>query len=257
LENRLQEPGRDAKKAEGSFGSRLNDFFDVLSQVETRLRIRARFLEGKLPVSLTRALEKPAEASAKGKERLESLQDVALEVEGCKACDLHKFRTKVVVGEGEPEAELVFVGEGPGEEEDLQGRPFVGPAGKLLDRIISAMGFSRQEVFIGNVVKCRPPGNRIPRPEEVEACSPFLFRQLRAISPKVICALGAVAAQTLLSSSEPIGKLRGRFHDWEGIAVMPTFHPSYLLRNPERKREVWEDMKQILGLLGRQVPAVR
>lgn len=233
------------------------DFLDVMSQVESRLRTRARFLDGKLPVSLIRALERPGLALAQGEQRVESLQDVASEVEGCKACGLHRFRTKVVVGEGQPKAELVFVGEGPGEEEDLQGRPFVGPAGKLLDRIISAMGFRRQEVFIGNVVKCRPPGNRTPRPEEVEACSPFLFRQLRAISPRVICALGAVAAQTLLSTSEPIGKLRGRFHNWEGIAVMPTFHPSYLLRNPERKREVWDDMKQILGLLGRQVPAVR
>lgn len=230
---------------------------EVLSQVESRLRIRASFSGGRLPASLARGLEGLLQAPANGHERLESLQQVALEVQGCKACGLHRYRGKAVAGEGEPRAELVFVGEGPGEEEDLQGRPFVGPAGQLLDRIISAMGLSRTEVFIGNVVKCRPPANRTPRPEEVEACSPFLFRQLRAISPKVICALGAVAAQTLLSSSEPIGKLRGRFHQWEGIAVMPTFHPSYLLRNPQRKREVWEDMKQILRLLGRQVPTVK
>lgn len=233
------------------------EFSEIVGQVESRLRIRARFSGGRLPVSLARGLEELLQAAAKGRDRLESLEQVAMEVRSCQACALHGCRTKVVVGEGDPKAELVFVGEGPGEEEDLQGRPFVGPAGQLLDRIISAMGLSRREVFICNVVKCRPPANRTPRPEEVEACSQFLFRQLRAISPKVICALGAVAAQTLLSSPEPIGKLRGRFHQWEGVALMPTFHPSYLLRNPERKREVWEDMKQILGLLGRQIPAAR
>ncbi len=229
-------------------------FWEILSQVEFRLRIRAGFTGGRLPVSIGRALQSLVQDSPQEQHKLQSLQQVALEVQGCKACALHLYRTKVVVGEGEPRAELVFVGEGPGEEEDLQGRPFVGPAGQLLDKIISAMGLSRQEVFIGNVVKCRPPGNRIPRPEEVEACSSFLFRQLRAISPKVICALGAVAAQTLLNTSDPIGRLRGRFQKWEGIAVMPTFHPSYLLRNPEKKRQVWEDMKQILGFLGRHIP---
>jgi DNA polymerase len=154
-----------------------------------------------------------------------------------------------VVGEGNARALLVFVGEGPGEEEDAQGRPFVGPAGQLLTKIIQAMGLRREEVYIANVVKCRPPANRTPKPEEVSVCKPFLLRQLRAISPKVICALGGVSAQALLESGEGISRLRGRFHRWDGIPVMPTFHPSYLLRNPERKRAVWEDMKQVMELL--------
>ncbi len=231
------------------------ELVEILTQVESRLRIRAGFSDGRLPSSVARALENLLRGSKPDKEDGANLKQVALDVQECKACALHKHRKKVVVGEGDPRAELVFVGEGPGEEEDLQGRPFVGAAGQLLDRIIGAMGLARQEVFICNVVKCRPPANRTPKPEEVEACSPFLFRQLRAIRPKVICALGTVAAQTLLSTSEPIGRLRGSFRHWEGIAVMPTFHPSYLLRNPQRKRDVWEDMKEILGVLGRKIPS--
>jgi uracil-DNA glycosylase family 4 len=233
------------------------ELVEILEQVESRLRIRAGLSGGRLPAQVARALGRLLSAPPLKPDRVASLQGVAREVEQCKACGLHRQRGRVVAGEGNPEAELVFVGEGPGEEEDLQGRPFVGPAGQLLDRIIAAMGLTRQEVFIANVVKCRPPANRVPKPEEVGACAPFLFRQLRVISPRVICALGAVAAQTLLGSAEPIGKMRGRFHQWEGVSVMPTFHPSYLLRNPERKREVWEDMKQILGLLGRELPSIR
>jgi DNA polymerase len=179
----------------------------------------------------------------------EVLDQIALELEGCTRCGLHRFRKNIVLGEGDPHARLVFVGEGPGEEEDFQGRPFVGPAGQLLNRIIEAMGFERHEVFIANVVKCRPPGNRTPRPEEVGTCGPFLFRQLRAISPQVICALGSAAAQTLLETRERISQMRGRMHRWQGIMVMPTFHPSYLLRHQEHKRAVWEDMKQVMACL--------
>jgi DNA polymerase len=141
------------------------------------------------------------------------------------------------------------VGEGPGEEEDLQGRPFVGAAGQLLEKIIRAMGLAREEVFIANAVKCRPPRNRTPRPEEIAACRDFLLRQIRAVSPRVVVTLGAVATAGLLEAGGGISRIRGRFQQWEGIAVMPTYHPSYLLRNPERKREVWEDMKQVMALL--------
>jgi uracil-DNA glycosylase family 4 len=216
-----------------------------LEVLERRLRYRLMAGGDHLPADLTaRLLDllEPVEGP---------LEEVARELGGCTRCPLHRSRHNIVVGEGNPRARLVFVGEGPGEEEDLQGRPFVGPAGQLLDRIIKAMGFTREEVFIGNVVKCRPPGNRTPSPEEVAACVPFLFRQLRAISPKVICALGGVSAQAILGSRDRISALRGRFHRWGEIAVMPTYHPSYLLRNPERKRDVWEDMQRVVEFLKR------
>ncbi len=167
----------------------------------------------------------------------------------CVRCRLGSQRTNLVFGEGADTAELVFVGEAPGQEEDLSGRPFVGPAGQLLTRIIEAMKLDRQRVYICNVVKCRPPGNRHPEPDEIAACRPFMLRQLAAIKPKAVCALGACAAQTLLETTAPISKLRGRFHDVNGITVMPTFHPSYLLRHPEQKRAVWEDAKKIMALL--------
>jgi uracil-DNA glycosylase family 4 len=154
-----------------------------------------------------------------------------------------------VFGEGNPNAQLVFVGEGPGFDEDQSGRPFVGAAGGLLTKIIVAMHLTREMVYIGNVVKCRPPGNRNPAPGEIHQCLPFLKRQLAAIRPRVICALGKVAAQTLLETDTPISRLRGQFHEAMGIAVMPTFHPAYLLRNPEKKRDVWSDVQQIMKML--------
>jgi DNA polymerase len=140
----------------------------------------------------------------------------------------------------------MFIGEGPGQDEDRAGEPFVGAAGQLLNRIIEAIKLSRANVYIANVVKCRPPGNRLPEPEEISTCSPFLRRQIAAIRPLFICTLGSCAAQTLLNSSEAVSRLRGRFFDYEGIRVLPTFHPAYLLRNPEKKREVWEDMKLLM-----------
>ena len=153
-------------------------------------------------------------------------------------------------GEGNGAARLVFVGEGPGLEEDRSGRPFVGAAGQLLSKIIAAMSLHRDQVYICNVIKCRPPDNRNPQPDEIKACRPFLERQLASISPEVVCTLGTFATQCLLDSTAPISRLRGRFHDCNGIRLMPTFHPAYLLRNPERKREVWDDMKKIMALLG-------
>ncbi|MBI3091398.1 MAG: uracil-DNA glycosylase [Candidatus Tectomicrobia bacterium] len=163
----------------------------------------------------------------------------------CQRCRLGATRQNLVFGVGNPHAKLVFVGEAPGRDEDLQGEPFVGRAGQLLTRIIEAMGLRRDEVYICNIIKCRPPQNRNPRGDEIEACEPILRQQLRAIQPKLICTLGTVATQTLLRSQASIGDLRGRFHTYEGIPVMPTYHPAYLLRNPEQKRAVWEDMKKV------------
>jgi DNA polymerase len=149
------------------------------------------------------------------------------------------------------------VGEGPGENEDLQGRPFVGKAGQLLDKMIEAMGLSREQVYIANVVKCRPPGNRDPEPDEVSACSPFLHRQVAAIQPKIIVALGKFAAQTLLGTETPITRLRGEFQTYRGVKLMPTFHPSYLLRNPSSKKEAWADLQSVAKELGIELPKKR
>jgi DNA polymerase len=159
-----------------------------------------------------------------------------------------------VFGVGNPQARLVFVGEAPGRDEDLQGEPFVGDAGQLLTRIIQAMGLQRSEVYICNVLKCRPPGNRNPNPDEIEECHPFLLRQLNAIRPAAVVALGTFAAHILLGTKEPISKLRGQFHDYHGVPLMPTFHPAYLLRNPAMKKEVWQDMRQVMRLLGIELP---
>lgn len=174
-----------------------------------------------------------------------NLDNIRKELSGCHRCALHASRTQIVFGTGNPHAELVFVGEAPGKEEDLQGEPFVGQAGQLLTRIIEAIGLKRKEVYITNVIKCRPPENRNPAPEEIVACEPFLIKQLQAIRPRLICALGTFAAQTLLKTEDKISALRGRFHLYQGIPLMPTYHPAFLLRNPQKKRDVWEDMKKL------------
>ncbi|GAB7028324.1 uracil-DNA glycosylase [Geotalea toluenoxydans] len=179
----------------------------------------------------------------------ENLDQVRLDLGECARCSLSGTRTNLVFGIGNPAARLVFVGEAPGRDEDLQGEPFVGEAGQLLTKIISAMQFRRSDVYICNILKCRPPGNRNPQPEEIEQCQPFLLRQLGAVNPEAIVCLGTFAAQTLLQTKEPISKLRGRFHDYHGIPLMPTFHPAFLLRNPAMKREVWEDMQKVMRLL--------
>jgi len=178
------------------------------------------------------------------------LAAIDAEVRACRACPLCEGRTRTVSGAGDPRADLLFVGEGPGEEEDRRGEPFVGAAGQLLDRMIAAMGLSRDRVYIGNIVKCRPPGNRNPEPGEVSACLPFLRRQIEAIRPRIICALGNVAAKTLLRTDEGITRIRGTFGEHEGIPVLPTFHPSYLLRNPENKGLAWSDLRKIMEFLG-------
>jgi uracil-DNA glycosylase family 4 len=171
----------------------------------------------------------------------------------CSRCKLHTLgRKQVVFGVGNPSADLMFVGEAPGADEDEQGEPFVGRAGQLLTKIIEAIGLERDDVYIANVIKCRPPGNRNPEPDEVERCQPFLFRQIDAIKPKVIVALGKFAAQALLQTMDPITRLRGRTFKYRGATLIPTFHPAYLLRNPSSKREVWEDMKKVRAILNNE-----
>jgi uracil-DNA glycosylase len=179
----------------------------------------------------------------------ETLEDIRRDLNECRRCILHAGRSTIVFGEGNPKAKLLFIGEGPGRDEDLQGRPFVGRAGQLLNKIIAAMGYKREEVYIANVVKCRPPNNREPLPDEVAACTPFLERQIAAIGPKVICALGASAARHLLQTDVPISVMRGRFHDHKGIQVMVTYHPAYLLRNPAAKKQTWEDIQKVMAVL--------
>ena len=179
----------------------------------------------------------------------ETLDAVREDLGECTRCKLHGGRTKLVFGVGSPTADLVFVGEAPGRDEDRQGIPFVGRAGQLLTRIIAAIGLSRDEVYIANVIKCRPPNNRNPEPDEVATCEPFLFRQLDVIRPRVVVALGGFAIRTLLRTDEAVSRLRGRVFDYRGAKLIPTFHPAFLLRSPERKRDVWEDMKRVRALL--------
>ena len=178
-----------------------------------------------------------------------TLAEVRKEIGDCKRCKLHRARKTIVFGEGNEKASLMFIGEGPGYEEDVQGRPFVGKAGQLLTKIIESINLSREEVYIANIIKCRPPQNRNPEPDEIQSCNPFLMKQIHVIQPRIICALGTFSAQTLLKTDTKISALRGKSFDLEGINVIPTYHPAFLLRNPERKREVWEDMKKIAELI--------
>ncbi|MFH1747396.1 MAG: uracil-DNA glycosylase [Planctomycetota bacterium] len=185
-------------------------------------------------------------------------------VQVCTRCRLHAQRNKTVFGDGSPRPDLVFIGEGPGAEEDRQGIPFVGRAGELLSKMINAMGLKREQVYICNIVKCRPPGNRTPTEDEMQTCVPYLWRQLAILRPKAIVALGRPAAQTLLSTKTTIGRLRGEFHDFPPLAhahlglppakLMPTFHPAYLLRSPGEKGKAWEDLKQVMRFLGLDAP---
>ncbi len=184
--------------------------------------------------------------SDQGPCRAETLEEIRADLGDCRRCTLSEVRTRIVFGDGHETPSLVLVGEAPGREEDRQGLPFVGEAGRLLERILFAMGLSRDRVYICNVQKCRPPRNRDPLPAEIAACEPFLRRQLRALRPRVIVSLGRFSAQALLGSAEPMSVLRGRWQSYAGIDLMPTYHPAYLLRNPSAKREVWEDMKQVM-----------
>jgi DNA polymerase len=193
----------------------------------------------------------PPDAAGNGAETLAAIRD---DLGDCHRCKLASGRKNIVFGAGDSRSRLVFVGEGPGHDEDVQGQPFVGAAGRLLTKIIQAIGLSRQSVYICNIIKCRPPGNRNPQPDEIAACSPFLKRQLATIAPEFICALGSFAAQTLLQTATPISRLRGRFYDLNGARLLPTYHPAYLLRNPEKKRAVWEDMQLLMTAMGLPLP---
>jgi DNA polymerase len=203
-------------------------------------QVRQGFAEILLPV---RSLESECN---------KDLETIRVQLGECTRCRLSQTRTSIVFGEGNPEAMLMFIGEGPGAEEDIEGRPFVGKAGRLLSRMIKAMGLDRSQVYIANIVKCRPPENRDPHPVEIDTCFPFLVAQIESVRPEIIVALGRIATGVLLRTKEPIGKLRGAFHNWNGIAVMPTYHPSFLLRQEVDRRYkalAWADLKKVMGLL--------
>lgn len=233
-----------------------HDFAEAFSELihETRHTLRYLAETGVKGFECTpetlQVIERWGRPAAPNRPAVDSLEAIRADLGECRRCPLWRQRKNIVFGEGHAQPRLVFVGEGPGYEEDQSGRPFVGAAGRLLDRIIQAMRLKRDEIYICNIVKCRPPRNRAPQPEEIETCVPFLKRQLAALNPQVICTLGATAAKSLLAADVPISALRGRFHDYKGIHVMPIFHPAYLLRNPEKKRETWDDLQQVMQLLG-------
>jgi DNA polymerase len=214
---------------------------EISARGEHEVSARGEPVEPRAPVTFSRS---PAEA----------LVAVRTEIGDCTRCKLHAMgRRQIVFGVGNPDADLMFVGEAPGADEDIQGIPFVGRAGQLLTKIIEAIGLEREDVYIANVIKCRPPGNRNPEQDEVDTCEPFLFQQIDIIKPKVIVALGTFAARALLRTLDPISRLRGRIYDYRGAKLIPTFHPAYLLRNPASKREVWEDMKVVRRLLQSEI----
>ena len=220
-----------------------------INELISDLRTYLEYLKGMGMATL--AVTESTPERAPGPKTL-TLADVRGELGDCKRCKLHRTRKTIVFGEGNEKATLMFIGEGPGYDEDVHGRPFVGKAGQLLTKIIESINLSREEVYIANIIKCRPPQNRNPEPDEIESCNPFLMKQIGVIQPKLICALGTFSAQTLLKTDTKITALRGKLYDFEGIKVIPTYHPAFLLRNPERKREVWEDMKKIAELLQTQ-----
>jgi uracil-DNA glycosylase len=224
-----------------------NDFFD---QLNARGKLLEQFGAG---YGFKRERKEKVEVKSQNSEEL--LEKLRKKMGDCKLCELSEFRQKIVFGVGDPKARIFFVGEGPGEDEDIQGEPFVGRAGKLLTDIITkGMGLKRQDVYIANIVKCRPPENRNPKPVEAITCLPFLKAQISAVNPEVIICLGKIAVLYLLQRAEPIGQLRGKWHKYGSIDVMPTFHPSYLLRNPSAKAEVWTDIQEVLKRLKIPVP---
>ncbi|MGA7343755.1 MAG: uracil-DNA glycosylase [Terracidiphilus sp.] len=210
--------------------------------------------EPAIPTRKTFSAPPPITASIAPTERAAALQLIREDIGDCTRCALHKGRNKIVFADGSPTARLMFVGEGPGADEDAQGLPFVGRAGQLLNNMISAMGLKREEVYIANVVKCRPPGNRTPEPEEANTCSPFLFRQIDVVGPQVLVALGATAATYLLGQRQPLAGLRGRVHAFRGMSLIVTYHPAYLLRDPRQKKEAWADLQIAMRELGLKPP---
>ena len=233
--------------------TRQNDITDLLNQLQYSLQHLARCGW----IGFDCSAESLIVMNAWGRQPAapqESLDTIRADIGDCQRCKLCRSRTHIVFGSGNPHARLMFVGEGPGYDEDQQGQPFVGAAGQLLTRIIQAIKMNREDVYICNIVKCRPPGNRVPEPDEVQTCLPFLERQIAAVAPEMICALGASAARTLLNTNAPISRLRGKLYDFKGTKLLPTYHPAYLLRNPEKKRDVWEDMKLLMRELGLKLP---
>ncbi len=239
-----------------SFSSPSSDAIrnELLSLVKS---VRGQVLDaGRLYVAVDCKRPRPARKNKPdGRDRGEVFHALSLEAANCRQCPLAQTRKNVVFGAGSLSAQVVFVGEAPGADEDEQGVPFVGKAGQLLTNIITAMGLTRKEVYICNILKCRPPGNRTPLPEEIRLCEPFLKRQLSLISPQIICALGSVAAKALLRTETPISAMRGRFQLYEGIKLMPTYHPAYLLRNPSAKKQVWDDVQLIMKEIGLGEPS--
>jgi uracil-DNA glycosylase len=218
-----------------------------VQEIIADLKSYLEYLKGMGIVSIPASKSNPEKTP---RSEIQTLEEVRKELGDCKRCKLHRTRRTIVFGEGNEKATLMLIGEGPGYDEDVQGRPFVGKAGQLLTKILQSINLPREEVYIANIIKCRPPQNRNPEPDEIESCHPFLMKQINVIQPKIICALGTFSAQTLLKTDVKISALRGKFYDLEGIKVIPTYHPAFLLRNPERKREVWEDMKKIVELMG-------
>lgn len=229
-----------------------SQYTDLLSQLKACLEfVHSTGVDYLLPLEAPAVIQAASvnSASARGGD-LESIRE---ELGDCRRCPLHAGRRNLVFGEGGAVASLMFVGEGPGAEEDLRGRPFVGKAGVLLTKMIEAMGLFRDDVYIANVVKCRPPGNRDPESSEIATCLPFLFAQIRAVSPLCLVSLGKVATHALLRKRDAISRMRGHFYEWEGIPVMPTYHPSFLLRNESDRRwkkEAWSDLRQVMARLG-------
>ena len=220
-------------------------FTQTLLEIDNSLRLLAA--NGYRGFACTAHSLEKLEKWGKGRQSFtETLESIHADLGDCRRCKLAQGRNCIVFGDGNPNAKLVFIGEGPGVEEDRKGQPFVGAAGQLRTRIIEAIKLSRNQVYICNIIKCRPPGNRNPEPDEIKTCFPFLERQIAAIQPDFIIALGTFAAQTLLGTVTPISRLRGRFHEYKEIKVVPTYHPAYLLRNPNKKRDVWEDMKMLM-----------
>jgi DNA polymerase len=223
-----------------------NELRHLVAQLGQWLRYQRRL--GRLGVE-----QEPASPPAKAPvvPLFPTLAEIREELGDCQRCKLARGRTLIVFGQGSPRADMMFIGEGPGEEEDLQGLPFVGAAGGLLNNLLDKLGLRREEVYITNIVKCRPPGNRDPQEDEVAACLPFLEKQINAVRPRVIVTLGRVASHVLLQTGTPITRLRGRWHRYKKIRVMPTFHPSYLLRNTHERRKTWDDMQQVMEFLRR------
>jgi DNA polymerase len=233
---------------EGGSGSK-DELRALVAQVRTNLALRGRSgLQG-VPARKPAPAGKSAKVVTGGSASETALRAVRADIGDCKRCRLCSGRKNIVFGVGNPEAKLVFVGEAPGADEDQQGEPFVGKAGQLLTKMIEAMGYGREDVYICNVIKCRPPSNRNPEPDEVAACEPFLKAQLAVIRPRMIVALGKFAAQCLLRDSTPISRLRGELRSYEGIPLMPTFHPAYLLRDPSQKKLAWKDLKAVNAAL--------